>query len=73
MHLIAQDTASILSQAENQSTDSDMRFEVSSVFSFSPVDVAVIQKLLSTIKNIIRLLSNMGACTERTQVHLIVQ
>ena len=73
MHLIAQDTASIFSQAANQSTDTDMRFQVSSVLSFPPVSVAVIRKLLSTIKKLIRLLSYLGACTGGTQVNLIAQ
>ena len=63
MHLIAQDTASIFSQAENQSTDPDTRanqsadldkqFQVSSVLSFPPVAVAVIRKILSTIKKLL--------------------
>ena len=38
-----------------------------------PVAVAVIRKLLSTIKKLIRLLSDLGACTGGTQVHLISQ
>ena len=52
VQLIAQDTASILSQATNQSTDPDKRFQFSSVLPFPPVDVAVSRKLLSTIKKI---------------------
>ena len=41
------------SQASNQSTDPDMRLQFSSVLSFPPVDVAIIRKLLSTIKKVI--------------------
>ena len=69
VNLIAQDTASIFSQAanqstdpdtrENQSTNPDTRFQFSSVLSFPPVDVAVIRKLLLTIKKIMRLSSNL--------------
>ena len=51
VHLIAQDTASIFSQAANQSIDPDERFRVSIMLPFSPVAVAVIRKLLSNIKN----------------------
>ena len=51
MHLFDQETASIFAQAANQSTNPDKRFQVSSVLSFPPVDVVVIRKLLSTIKN----------------------
>ena len=59
VHLIAQDTASIFSQAANQSTGPDMGFQISSMLSFPPVAVSVIWKLLSTIKNLIRLLSDL--------------
>ena len=73
MHLIAQNTALIFSQAVNQSTDPDTRFQVSSVLSFPPVDVSVIRKLLSTIVKLIRMLSDLGSCTGATQVHMIAQ
>ena len=73
MQLIAQDNALIFSQAANQSTDPYTRYQVSSVLSFPPVDVAAIRKLLSTIKKLIRLLSDLGACTGVTQLHLIDQ
>ena len=59
MNLISQVTALISSQAANQSIDTDTRFKVSSVLSFLPVDVPVIRKLLSTIKKLIRLLSDL--------------
>ena len=55
VHLIYQDTLSILSLTANESTDPDTRFQVSSVFLFSPVAVSIIRKLLSTIKKLIRL------------------
>ena len=83
MHLIFQYTALIFSQAanqltnpdtrENQSTYPDKRFQVSSVLSFPPVAVAVIRKLPSFIKNLIRLLSDLVACTGGTQLYLIAQ
>ena len=56
---MAQDTASILSQDTNQSTDRDTRFQISSVLNFSPADVTIFRKLLSTIKELIRLLSDL--------------
>ena len=49
------------SQAANQSTNPDTRFQVSSVLHFPPVPVAFIRGLLSTIKKLIRLLSDLGA------------
>ena len=73
VHLITQDTASIFLQAENQSTDPDTLFQVSSVLSFPPVDVVVIPKLLSTIKKLIWLLSDLWAIIWRTQLHLITK
>ena len=73
MHLIAQDTASIFSQASNQSTELDTIFQVSIVLSFPPVDVAVIRKLLSTIKKLIILLSDLRACTRGTRLNIIAQ
>ena len=73
MDLINQDMASIFSQSANQSTDTDKRFQVSSVLSFPPVSTLVIRNLLSTIKKLIRMLSNLGACMGVTQVHLIAQ
>ena len=70
---IDQDTGSFFSQSLNKLTDSDTRFKVSSVLSLPHVSVAVIWKLLSNIKKLIRLLSNLGACTGLTQVHPIAQ
>ena len=54
-----QEGASIFSQSANQSIDTNKLFQVSTVLSFPPVDVAVIQKLLSTLKKLIRLLSDL--------------
>ena len=58
-HLIYQDTASIFLQAANKSKDPDEIFQVSSMLSFPPVDYTVIRKLLSTIKKLIRMLSDL--------------
>ena len=59
MHLITHETASIFSQAANQSTNPDKQFKVSIVLLLPPVDVAVIRKLLSTINKLIRSLSDL--------------
>ena len=66
----------ILSQASNQSTDPHTQFQVSSVLSnlpLPPFAFSVIRKLFSTIKNNIRFLSDLEACTGGTKVQLSSQ